>query len=78
MNEITEDEDDSVLQNSEIYPVNVVALPIGWLMYKDPKNRSLRFLKSLIDKENVMVFNIKTIEMIVELLFTNFKGYIYR
>jgi hypothetical protein len=64
-------------ESIESYPVNVVALPIGWLMYKDPKNRSLEFLKCLIDQDDVTVFNIKTVEMIVELLFTNFRGYIY-
>jgi len=38
----------------------------------------LLFLKSLIDKDNVEVFKIKSVEMIVELLFTKFRVYIYR
>ena len=38
----------------------------------------LKFLKSLIDKDNVEVFKIKSIEMIVELLFSNFRVYINR
>jgi len=64
--------------NYESYPVNVVTLPIGWLFYRDSEYRGLEFLKSLIHKDDVQVFNIKTIEMIVELLFTNFKSYIYQ
>jgi hypothetical protein len=60
------------------YPVKVVAVPIDWLMnQKKDSYSALNFLKSLIDKDNVEVFKIQSIEMIVELLFSRFRVHIY-
>lgn len=78
MNEVNEHTDPKDYQKYQNFPVKVYGVTIDWLMNNNNTIAPLNFLKSLIDKDNVEVFKIKSIEMIVELLFSRFRYYIYR
>lgn len=76
MNEVNEHTDPKDYQKYQNFPVKVYGVTIDWLMNNNNTIAPLNFLKSLYDKDNVEVFKIKSIEMIVELLFSRFKYYI--
>ena len=56
MNDISEHDKNALKYQN--YPVDVKAVPIDWLMNNKDSDAPLKFLKSLIDKDNVEVFKI--------------------
>ena len=62
------------IKSAKNYSVKVFAAEIGWIFVNDKANRSYKFLNSLIDGDNVEVFKLNSVEMIVELLFKRFRS----
>ena len=63
--------------NGISYPVKILSVDISWLFDPNQEQDGLKFLRAMIDKDNVEVFKIKSIEMIVEFLFSSFKIKLY-
>ena len=56
------------------YPVNVVALRLNWIL-KDPKGKE--FLDIILRNGELSIFDIPTLQMIIEFLFKEYKKFIW-
>lgn len=51
------------------YPVNVVAMRVGWIMTDDGK----RFLQGILNSENLNLYEKKAMIVIIEYLYENYR-----
>ena len=60
--------------NSQSFPVNVVGLRIGWIL-KSPMGK--KFLFSILNQNDLDLYKIQSLQMIVEFLFQKIKIIIF-
>ena len=56
------------------YPVRIVALSVGWLFIKE---EGLQYLQAIDDSQNMDLFCIPTLQMVIELLYSKFKNCLF-
>lgn len=61
-------------QGNQSYPVNVVGFRIGWIL-REPVGK--KFLFSILNQNNLELYKIETLQMIVEFLFQKIKIIIF-
>ena len=59
---------------NQSYPVNVVGFRIGWII-KQPEGK--KFLFAILNQNNLGLYKIETLQMIVEFLFQKIKIIIF-
>ena len=59
---------------NKTFPVNIVSLNVGWLINKE---EGYEFLCAIDENQQMELYGVKTIEMIIELLYYKFKEKIF-
>ena len=57
------------------FPVKIVALNVAWLL--NDNGEGLAFLQAVDDSQNMELYNIPTLQMVIEMLYTKFKSCLF-
>ena len=60
------------------YPVDLVALKFNWFFINYDDKRIFKFLRELINHEDINIYKIPTIKIIVEFLFIKYKSFLFK
>jgi hypothetical protein len=57
-------------KNNKSFPVNVVAMRIDWIL-NEPEG--MRFLFAILDSDNLDLYEVPSLQMLIEYLFQKYK-----
>lgn len=54
------------------YPVKIQAIDVGWIFNEECEDHALEFIDGMLELDNLEVFKVKGVQIIIEFLYKNF------